>query len=79
MGYSLIIMGNEYFSNKIITGVDSEDILSEGLKEALADNYSKTKIMYSTINLDGKEDSGVFLVRNIRHMEQNVDPGNPDH
>ena len=67
--------GNEYFSNKIITGVDSEDILSEGLKEALADNYSKTKIMYSTINLDGKEDSGVFLVRNIRHMEQNVDPG----
>ncbi|QBE97256.1 Sensor histidine kinase YehU [Blautia producta] len=67
--------GNEYFSNKVITGINPEDILSEELSEALADNYSLTQIMYSTIDLNGQDDSGVFLVRNIRHMEQNVEPG----
>lgn len=67
--------GNEYFSNKVIENVNPEDILSEELSEALKDNYSLTKIMYSTINRNGQEDSGIFLVRNIRHMEQNVSPG----
>ena len=59
----------------MIENVNSEDILSEELSEALKDNYSLTKIMYSTINRNGQEDSGIFLVRNIRHMEQNVSPG----
>lgn len=67
--------GNEYFSNKVIENIDPEDILSEELSAALKDNYSLTKIMYSTINLNGQKDSGIFLVRNIRHMEQNVSPG----
>ncbi len=67
--------GNEYFSNQVIEDVNPEDILSGELWEALQDSYSMTKIMYSTINLNGKEDSGIFLVRNIRHMEQNVSPG----
>lgn len=67
--------GNEYFANKVISNVKPEDILSEELQEALSDNYSLTKIMYSTIDRNGQEDSGIFLVRNIRHMEQNVEPG----
>ena len=67
--------GNEYFANKVISNVKPEDILSEELREALSDNYSLTKIMYSTIDRNGQEDSGIFLVRNIRHMEQNVEPG----
>ena len=67
--------GNEYFANKVISNVKPEDILSEELRDALSDNYSLTKIMYSTIDRNGQEDSGIFLVRNIRHMEQNVEPG----
>ena len=67
--------GNEYFANKVITDVNPEDILSTELSRALADNYSLTRIMYSTVLINGQKDSGIFLVRNIRHMEQNVSPG----
>lgn len=67
--------GNEYASARVTPSVDVKDVLSEELYDALQNSYASLKIMYSTIVTRGKEDSGIFLVRNIRHLEKNVDPG----
>ncbi len=66
---------NGYFLNQVIPGIRPQDILSEEMQRALEADYAKPLLLYSEIKIAGEAQKGLFLVRNIRHMERNVPPG----
>ncbi len=66
---------NGYFYNRVAAGIRREELLPQEIQKMLAADYARPILCYSRLEIEGKPQEGLFLLRNIRHMDRNVPPG----
>lgn len=67
--------GNEYDGSRVYRNVGPQDILPKEILELLKEDYAIPKLVYGTIQKNQISEKGIFMVRNIHHMERSVDHG----
>lgn len=67
--------GNKYYRNQIQRNVELEELLPEEMIQALGEDYARAKLLYGSIQNGQEIQKGIFLIRNVRHMERDVEPG----
>lgn len=67
--------GNKYYRNQIQRNVELEELLPAEMIQALGQDYARAKLLYGSIKNGQEIQKGIFLIRNVRHMERDVEPG----